>query len=191
MKALLAFVTILGTAVAQDFRVGSTVTDFPLRDLDGKATSFDALKGKLTVVAFIAVECPVSNAYNDRMSALFKDYSGRVNFIFVNSNSTESPDDVRRHMRDAGFPFVPLKDPNNVVADKFGASKTPEIYVIDNANVVRYHGPIDDSQNPARIKNQHLRATLDALLEGKPVPNAEVSAFGCTIKKVRKATGSH
>ncbi len=189
MRLTTAVLALAGAALAQDFRVGATVSDFALRDLDGKATSYSALKGKVTVVAFISVECPVSNAYNERMNALFHEFSGRANFIFVNSNANESADQVRRHARDSGFRFPVYKDPNNAAADRFGATRTPETYVIDAAGVVRYHGPIDDAQNPVRVKHQHLRAALEAVLEGQPVPTPEASAFGCTIKRVRKASG--
>jgi cytochrome oxidase Cu insertion factor (SCO1/SenC/PrrC family) len=190
MKLAAAILALAGAALAQDFRVGGTVSNFPLRDLDGQETSFAALKGKVTLVAFISAECPVSNEYNERMNALFREYSGRVNLIFVNSNANESADEVRRHARDSGFRFAVYKDPNNVVADRFGATRTPETYVIDAAGVVRYHGPIDDSQNPARIKKQHLRAALDSLIDGQPVAIPEAAAFGCTIKKVRKEGGA-
>lgn len=191
MRRAILLLAIASAALtqAQDFRVGEKVSDFTVRDLDGKAASFSSLKGKVTVVAFISAECPVSNAYNERMSALFREYSGRVNFLFVNSNANESAHQARQHARDSGFRFPVYKDPSNVVADKFGATRTPEIYAIDAAGVVRYHGPIDDAQNPARIKKQHLRAALDALIEGQPVSAPEVAAFGCTIKRVRKQGG--
>lgn len=182
----IAFCSALaGLAMAQGMPVGSTVSDFALRDLDGKPANFAALRGKVTVVAFISAECPVSNAYNERMNALYHEYSGLVNFIFVNSNANETADQVRRHTRDSGFRFPVYKDPNNVAADLFGATHTPETYVIDSAGVVRYHGPIDDAQNPARIKHTHLRAAIEAVIEGQPVPVSEASAFGCSIKRVR------
>src|SRR5258706_15570279 len=110
------------------------------------------------------------------MNALFHEFSGRANFIFVNSNANESADEVRRHARDSAFRFPVYKDANNAVADLFGATHTPETYVIDSAGVVRYHGPIDDAQNPARIKHMHLRAAIEAVIEGPPVPVSEASA---------------
>ena len=75
---------------AQEFKVGAPVADFGLRDMKGGAVNYSDLKGKVTVVIFIATECPVSNAYNQRMNELYGALAGRVNFIFVNSNATES-----------------------------------------------------------------------------------------------------
>lgn len=172
---------------AQEFKVGSRVSDFQVQDLDGKPAAFTALRGPITVVTFIATECPVSNAYNQRMIALSRDYASKdVRFIFVNANRTESASAVRQHAKSVGFPFPVYKDPNNVLADRFDAQVTPESYVIDAANVIRYHGAIDDSQNEARIRTRGLRLALDALLAGQPVAVSQTKAFGCTIKRVRK-----
>ena len=174
---------------AQEFKVGSNVADFQVQDLDGKSVSFSALRGPVTVVTFVATQCPVSNAYNQRMIALYKDYTPKgVKFIFVNANRSEPAIEVRDHSRRAGFPFPVYKDANNVVANRFGAEVTPESYVIDGSGVIRYHGSIDDSQNEARIRTRRLRLALDALLSGKPIEVTETKAFGCTIKRVRKST---
>ncbi len=174
---------------AQEFKLGSKVTDFSVQDLDGKSVSFASLRGPITVVTFVSVQCPVSNGYNQRMNALFKDYTPKdVKFIFVNANRNESASDVRSHAQGVGFVFPVYKDAGNVLADRFDAQVTPESYVIDSAGIVRYHGSIDDSQNEARIRARGLRLALDALLAGKPVAVAETKAFGCTIKRGRKST---
>jgi peroxiredoxin len=191
MKKAIAICLALagGLLCAQEFKLGSRVSDFELRDLDGKTAAFSALKGPITVVTFIATECPVSNSYNQRMIDVYKDYSSKnVKFVFVNANRSEPAGDVREHARRAGFPFAVYKDPGNQVADRFDAQVTPESYVIDSSGVIRYHGSIDDSQNESRVHNRALREALDALLAGKPVPRTETKAFGCTIKRVRKAS---
>ena len=178
-----------GILCAQEFKVGTPVADFQVRDLDGKTVSFSSLKGPVTVVTFIATQCPVSNAYNDRMIALYKDYTPKnVKFVFMNANRSEPATEVREHARRVGFSFPVYKDPDNVVADRFDAQVTPESYVIDSSGVLRYHGSIDDEMNVARVHTQRLRLALDALLAGKPLPATETKAFGCTIKRVRKAS---
>jgi len=174
---------------AQDFKLGGKAGDFKLQDLDGKVAAFADLKGPVTVVTFISTICPISNAYNNRMNAVFKEYSAKdVKFIFVNANSNEPANEVRQHAKDVGFEFPVYKDARNVVADRFGASVTPESYVIDSGGIVRYHGQIDDNRNAARVPTQGLRLALDAVLAGKPVQPQETKAFGCTIKRVRKTT---
>ncbi len=178
-----------GILSAQEFKLGSHVSDFQVRDLDGKAVAFSSLKGPITVVTFIATQCPVSNSYNQRMSDLYKDYTAKnVKFIFVNANRSEPASEVREHAKRVGFPFPVYKDPDNILADRFDAQVTPENFVIDNSGVIRYHGAIDDNMNESRVHTRTLRAALDALLAGKPLPSTETKAFGCTIKRVRRAS---
>lgn len=184
MKFWLAAIAIAG--FGQEFRVGSKVQDFSLNDLKNSPVSYSSLKGDTTVVAFIATRCPVSNAYNERMENLYKEYSTkRVKFIFVNANRNEDAAEVMEHAGSSGFTFPVYKDRGSAAAERFGAQVTPETYVIDRSGTIRYHGSIDDSQNPARIRNQGLRAALDAVLAGRNVQNAETKAFGCTIKRTR------
>src|SRR5882672_3857313 len=191
MKQTLAILLLASAGIlcAQEFKLGSKVTDFNVQDLDGKSVSFAALRGPITVVTFVSVQCPVSNGYNQRMIALYKDYTPKnVKFIFVNANRNESAADVRDHAKNVGFVFPVYKDAGNVLADRFDAQVTPESYVIDSSGIIRYHGSIDDSQNEARIRTRGLRLALDSVLAGKPVEITETKAFGCTIKRGRKST---
>jgi len=189
MKHAFLLSLVAGVLCAQEFKVGSKVTDFQVQDLDAKPVAFSTLRGPITVVTFISTQCPVSNGYNQRMNALFNDYSPKnVKFVFVNANHNESANEVRAHSKRAGFVFPVYKDANNLVADRFGAEVTPESFVIDGSGVIRYHGAIDDSQNEARIRTRGLRMALDAVLAGKSVEITETKAFGCSIKRVRKTT---
>jgi thiol-disulfide isomerase/thioredoxin len=141
----------------------------------------------VTVVVFISTICPVSNSYNLRIKQLYQDYAPKgVKFEFLNANQNESPAEVEDHARSVGFPFPVSKDENNVRADRLGAEYTPESFVIDRAGAIRYHGRIDDAQNPARVRQNSLRLAIDAVLAGSDVPAPETKAFGCTIKRVRK-----
>ncbi len=179
---------LAGILSAQEFKLGSQVTDFSIQDLDGKPVAFSTLRGPITVVTFIATQCPVSNSYNQRMNAIYQDYSSKgVKFIFVNANRSEPASEVREHAKRVGFAFPVYKDADNVLADRFDAQVTPESYVIDSAGIIRYHGSIDDSQNESHIRTQRLRLALDAVLAGKTVDQAETKTFGCGIKRVRQS----
>jgi peroxiredoxin len=174
---------------AQQVRIGGTVTDFTVNDLAGKESTFSQLRGPVTVIAFISTQCPISNAFNDRMNSLFREYSAKgVKFLFVNANANEPAPEVASHATRAGFAFPVFKDTGNRVADLFGAMSTPETYVIDARGVLRYHGYIDDSTNEARVKSHGLRAAIDAVLAGKAVAAPETKSFGCTIKRVRRTS---
>lgn len=190
LAAFLFSVLIAATSLyGQEFKVGSSVAGLSATQPDGTPAHFNNLKGNVTLVMFISVQCPVSNAYDDRMNELFKDYAAKgVKFIVLNANRTEPAAAVQEHAREHGFRFTVYKDENNVLADKFGATVTPETYVIDASGVIRYHGSIDDAQNVARVTTQRLRLALDAVLAGKEPPQTETKAFGCSIKRASKST---
>ncbi|MBM4162710.1 MAG: thioredoxin family protein [Ignavibacteria bacterium] len=163
------------------------VENFTLEDYTGARHSLtDYKSSKAIVLMFIATQCPVSNAYNERMAKLYEDYKSKgVAFIGINSNKQESVEEIKKHSKENNFGFPVLKDWKNVIADKLEASVTPEIYVLNSNFEVLYHGRIDDSQREARITSKDLREALDAILAGKAVEVTETKAFGCTIKRVK------
>jgi peroxiredoxin len=165
--------------------IGATIEDFTLPDVDNKDHSLKALAGKNgTVLVFIAVQCPVSNAYNERMEKLAADYKAKgIAVIGINSNAAEDAAAVKAHAGEHKLTFPILKDPGNKIADKLGASVTPEAYFLDANNKLLYHGRIDNSRNAAQIETSDLRNALDAALAGKPVEKTEARAFGCSIKR--------
>lgn len=165
--------------------VGSVVNDFTLPDAGGRQHSLAQLRGKHgTVIIFVSTQCPVSNAYNERMEKLAQELGGRgVRVVGVNSNATESAADVKRHAADRGLTFTILKDAGNRVADQLGAQVTPEVYFLDASGKIVYRGRIDNSRNGDNITSQELREAVEATLAGRPVAKPEVRAFGCSIKR--------
>lgn len=162
--------------------------DFTLKDYNGKEYSLSDFKdSKAIVVMFIATQCPISNDYNERMVKLYQDYSPQnIAFVGINPNKQEDIEEIKEHSQKNKFAFPVLKDWDNVIADRFKASVTPEIYVLNPDFEELYHGRIDDSRREGNIKSQDLRAALDAILAGEPVPTTKTKAFGCTIKRVSK-----
>jgi peroxiredoxin len=165
--------------------IGATIEDFTLPDVDSKDHSLKSLAGKNgTVLLFIAVQCPVSNAYNERMEKLAQDYKAKgINVIGINSNVKEDAAAVKAHAAEHNFTFTILKDPDNKIADKLGASVTPEAYFLDANNKLLYHGRIDNARNADQVQTTDLRNALEAALAGKAIEKTEAKAFGCTIKR--------
>jgi peroxiredoxin len=191
LSILLALVFVIaGVAFAEGEvpdppAIGSTIQEFTLPDVDGQSRSLKSLAGKNgTVLLFIAVQCPVSNAYNERMEKLAQDYKAKgINVVGINANVAEDAAAVKAHAAEHKLSFPILKDPGNKIADKLGASVTPEAYFLDANNKLLYHGRIDNSRNATQIETSDLRNALDAALSDKPVEKPEAKAFGCTIKR--------
>jgi len=186
---IIGFAAVAGSGSTNDLpappAIGTVIEDFKLPDIDGAERSLKSLTGKNgAVLIFISVQCPVSNGYNERMEKLAEDYKGKgINVIGVNSNVTEPITAVKAHAADKHFTFVVLKDDGNKIADRLGATRTPEAYVLDASGKLVYHGRIDNSQNTANITSNDLRDALDQLLSGKAISKTGGAAFGCTIKR--------
>lgn len=167
----------------------SSMSDFTLNDYNGNEVTLSELAedSEAVAVMFIATQCPVSNNYNERMAELHNEYKDKnVAFIGVNSNKQESAEEVKEHAAENNLEFTIVKDPNNVVADEYGASVTPEIYLLDDELNLLYHGRIDDNQRENEVTVNDFRNALDEVLADEEVSVAKTKAFGCTIKRVDK-----
>lgn len=187
--ALLVFVLapLIHGSDALPLPIGARAPRFSLTARNGETVDSSTLLGaKATVVAFIGTKCPVSAAYNQRMIAAYREYTGRgVAFLFVNSNSNETVAEMKTYESKAALPFQIYKDWRNAAADQLGADNTPEFLVLDKDGVLRYRGAFDDAQNEARIRVHGLRDALDSVLAGKPVEHETLKAFGCVLHRAR------
>lgn len=185
--ALIAFISISGVSRASsDLAVGATFEGFTLPDPDGKQHSYQDLKGENgTVLIYLSVQCPVVKGYNDRINQLAADYEAKgIRFIGINSNSTETPEDIKAHAAEH-YKFPVLIDKGNVLADRMGATVTPEIYYFNAKDVLLYEGAIDNDRRGENIIDNYARAAFDESLSGKAVTTTSANAFGCTIKRVK------
>ena len=175
-----------GFSISNPSKDVTKVENFSLNDYNGKSHSLNDFKGsEATVVMFIATKCPVSNAYNSRMENLYNNYKDKgISFIAINSNKAEGVEEIKSHAKEHDLTFLILKDEQNKIADKFEASVTPEIYVLNSNYEVQYHGRIDDSREEDNVESKDLEKALNEILAGKKVSNSRTKAFGCSIKRV-------
>jgi peroxiredoxin len=164
---------------------GDQVEDFTLNNYDGTPYTLSDLKNsKAVVIMFLSTRCPNVQPYTDRLANLYQEFTKQgITFIGINSNSTESLQEVRDHTINTGYQFPVLKDVNNKVADLFGATRTPEVFVLDPNRVVLYHGRIDDNREADQVTSNDLRNALDELTAGKDISVKSTKSFGCSIKR--------
>lgn len=169
-----------------DLAVGTTFEGFNLPDTNGKMHSYKDLKGENgAVVIYLSIQCPVVAGYDDRINQLAADYEAKgINFIGINSNSTESNDAVMKHAAE-NYKFPVLIDKGNVLADQMGATVTPEIYYFNAKDVLLYEGAIDNSRRGDNITDNYARRAFDESLGGGAVSVTSANAFGCSIKRVK------
>ncbi len=184
MLAVMLWTNVL-LAQPAGLRPGSLAPDFRLKSVTGETYSLYAQKGKKGfIVVFISTQCPVSNAYNARfikLAELAKE--NMMEFIAINSNATEPFEEVHLHAREKGFTFPVLKDENNRVCDAFGASVTPEAFLLNANFKLIYRGRIDDNQREEKVVSKDLEEAIAAYLAGSSPLTPVTTARGCTIKR--------
>ncbi len=168
--------------------VGQSAPDFTLKDTAGNKHALKDYRGKLVVIGFLSTDCTVTRAYEERIRTLAGEAQLQgIVFLGINSNATETVSEIKQHAAKVKFDFPILKDDKNKVADLYGAERTPEMYVLDQQGILRYHGRIDNSIEPRQVKRRDLHETINEILAKKPVSTPETKAFGCAIIRAQRA----
>ncbi|MCC6493405.1 MAG: redoxin domain-containing protein [Pirellulales bacterium] len=161
--------------------------DFTLNDQAGAKRSLSDWKDReVVVVVFLGTECPLAKLYAGRLVEMEQKYREQgVQFIGINPNQQDTLQELAGYATKYGVDFPLLKDPGAKVADQFGATRTPEAFVLDRSRTIRYQGRIDDQYGvgSARLKpsKSELADAIEALLAGKPAPTPRTQGVGCLI----------
>ena len=165
--------------------------DFRLSDTTGHRVALSDIEDELVVVVFVGTECPLVRLYAPRLARLAAEYADRgVRFVGIDSNVQDSVEQIAAFTKQHALSFSVLLDPTASVADRFGATRTPEVFVLDRSRQIRYRGRIDDqfsvgAQKP-RVARHDLRVALDELLAGQPVSQAALEVSGCLIGRAKQ-----
>jgi len=173
------------------YKIGDRIEDFSLMNIDDEMVSLSDYKdAKGFIVVFTCNTCPYSIANEARIIALDKKYK-KIGFpvIAINPNDPVAvPGDSFEKMKDRGqekgFTFPYLLDVGQKIYPKFGATKTPEVYIVTQSNLkVKYIGAIDNSSRDASaVTEKYVENAVDALLAGKKIEKTTTRAIGCSIK---------
>lgn len=183
----------LNKTTHKGYEVGDVAEDFSLKNIDGKMVSLvDYKDAKGFIITFTCNTCPFAVMYEDRIQALNEKYApkGYPVIAIMPNNIDVKPGDalpeMKKRAEEKGFTFPYLMDQGQNVYPKFGATKTPHIYILEKTNkgnVVKYIGAIDDNHRDASaVKVKFVENAVDALLNGKEVERKETKAIGCSIK---------
>lgn len=194
--ATVASLSLCGAAQGNEDKgispIGRKAENFTLNDFYGKPHSLDDYKDKsIIVLAFLGTECPLAKLYGPRLAELQAQLSDKgVQFLAIDSNRQDSITEIAAYARIHEIKFPILKDLNNKLADELGATRTPEVFVLDRQRVVRYHGRVDDQYGVGFAKKAasepFLRTAVEQLLSGAALTKPETELAGCFIGRVRK-----
>lgn len=189
-----ASILALTFAVNDPLPIGSTLPspEKKMKDVSGKEVSFsDVMKKNGLLVMFSCNTCPVVGKYQSRTLETAKFAAdNEVGIILLNSNEAtrddgESMDDMKAYAKDQGFQFNYVLDENSAMADAFGATRTPEVFLFDKTGKLVYHGAIDDNANgPGEVTRKHARIAIEEMTGGKTVSTTRTRFVGCGIKRL-------
>ncbi len=173
--------------------IGSKVpkTDVKMKDISGKEVTLkEAFKENGLLVMFSCNTCPAVKANLGRTMEISKyALEKNVGVILLNSNEgerddAESLEAMKDYAKEKGYNWSYAVDQQSVLADAFGANRTPEIYLFNKDENLVYHGAIDDNPKEAKgVKRAHLKEAIDEMVTGKEVTIKTSRSVGCGIKR--------
>jgi peroxiredoxin len=172
--------------------LGMKAPDFRLPDVvSGRTVSIDDYKNApALLVMFICNHCPYVKHVREHLAQLVREYQARgVAVVGISSNDAaqfpeDGPEAMKEEARTMGYTFPYLYNENQEIAKQYRAACTPDFFVFDKGRRLVYRGQMDDSR-PASdrpVTGKDLRAALDAVLVGRPVPADQKPSLGCNIK---------
>ncbi|HYK45232.1 MAG TPA: thioredoxin family protein [Parafilimonas sp.] len=172
------------------YKIGDKAEDFALKNVDGKMVSLkDYRNVKGYIVVFTCNHCPFAKAYEERIIELHKKYAPLgYPVVAINPNNPQmNPEDsyemMQARAKEKAYPFAYLFDEKQQVYPKFGATRTPHVFLLTKDLSIAYIGAIDDnSQDPSAVKNKYVENAITALEKGEQPNPAVTKAIGCSIK---------
>jgi peroxiredoxin len=173
------------------YAVGDVVQDFSLINIDGNTLSLQNYVGSQGVlVVFTCNHCPYAQMYEQRIISLHKRYRDKgIPVLAINSNDPEIvPDDSYENMqiraKQKRYPFPYLFDEGQHVCVRFGATRTPHTFLLDQHMIIRYIGAIDDNAEvPGSVKNFWVENAIKAILANERPDPDFTRAVGCSIRR--------
>jgi thiol-disulfide isomerase/thioredoxin len=157
-------------------------------DKDASLTLSD-MKEDVVVLVFLANHCPVVTAYEDRIIDFANDYKGKnvkVVGVCVNDMDSDRLPAIKVRVKEKAYPFVYGYDESQAIGRAYGATRTPQFFVLDKNRVIRYTGAMDDNQNESKVTKNYLRDAVNAVLKGESVEIDETRAVGCGVQYTKK-----
>ena len=165
-------------------RAGEAAPDFELPDLDGILHRRSSLLGRILVINFWSADCPHSVRADKRLLELKSEWGDRVAVWSVAANRQDRMEDLTRAAIEREVTPL-LLDPDQAVANRYGALTTPHVFLIDARGILRYAGAPDDvTFGQPRPTRSYLGEAAAALLAGQDPPLTETPAFGCAIVRM-------
>jgi len=198
-KVLLSLVAVAAIAIPalagkynKAISVGDKAPDFSgipaIYNGQDASLSLSDLKEDIVVLVFLANHCPVVQAYEDRLIDFVNDYKDkglRVVGVSVNDIDEDRLPGIRKYTKQHKSNYIYGYDESQAMGRAYGATNTPQFFVLDKERKIRYTGTLDDNQREDKVTKTYLRDAVDALLKGQNPPVDESRPQGCGVKYKR------
>ena len=172
--------------------IGRPAPDFALPAADGTTVKLSDFKGKRVVLEWFNPECPFVKWAHD--TGPLKDLASRttatgVVWLAINSGAAgkqgHGAEANKQAAKQWDMSHPILLDETGAVGHAYGATNTPHMYIVDEKGALVYRGALDNAPMGEPREGSRVAEFEDALaavVAGKPVPAAETTAWGCTVK---------
>ena len=192
MYKILKTLTFFSLVFCSELEIGSVMpkSKVGLKTINGDIINLLSLKGESgTLVIFSCNTCPWVIKWEDRYLDIAEKYTPKgINMIAINSNVAKFNGDdslikMKEHANKMKYNFIYGQDPEAEIANAFGATKTPHVFLFNKDNILIYSGAIDDNARDAKkVDEAYLANAIDALLENRKIEKKSTKALGCSIK---------
>ena len=189
-------ISLLSVAYAQDItplEIGSNMpaSDIMMKDVNGKEVSVKgARKDNGLLVMFSCNTCPYVVKSQERTKEMLAfAQKNKIGVIIINSNEAQreeadSYDAMRNYAKEQRYNTPYVVDENSKVADLFGATRTPEVFLFNPKGELMYHGAMEDNpSSPKESKEFYLKNAMYKMVSGEKPDPSETKSIGCTIKR--------
>jgi peroxiredoxin len=168
--------------------VGDKAPDFSgvpaIENGESKSLTLSDIKEPVVVVVFLANHCPVVQGYEDRVIDFTNDYKDKgvkVVGIAVSQQSGDKLPGIKDYMKEHKSTYIYGYDESQAIGKAYGATRTPQFFVLDKERKIRYTGAMDDNGREDKVSKTYLRDAVDAVLKGETVAVEETNAVGCGV----------
>jgi thiol-disulfide isomerase/thioredoxin len=167
-----------------------------LADVEGRSIRIPDGESRCTIVVFLARDCPLVQAYAPRLAAIARRFAPHgVRMVGLGVHPRDSRESLAAFASDALAGAAIVADPDGRLARTFGATRTPEVFLLDRDGTILYSGRIDDqygfSEGRKFIRpaptHESLALAVEDALAGRPIGTPRTQPEGCRIARPRPA----
>jgi len=169
--------------------VGDKAPDFSglpaVENGEDTSLTLSDIKNDVVVLVFLGNHCPVVKAYEDRLidfTSKYKEKGVKVVGVSVNDNDQDRIPGIKKYTKEKGSNYIYGYDESQAIGHAYGATNTPQFFVLDKERKIRYMGAMDNNQTESQVTKTYLKDAVESLLKGEAPAVEETRPQGCGVQ---------